>query len=238
MVSRLVVVPSDGLSSPSAETQWRKGQSMKKVVSESKRVERKTLQDGTVLCKASIRVNEETIGEIGNEKKDIHYELIGGRKYPVRHVWVEEKMYLDIMRLEWADIKRDERNTRCRIQDGKGGSIRCPEKNRCCYCKKARGIDFDNHHDTSLDALMAESEMVPGSAQCGIGSEYEDLEYMDWLVAELNKIDERYGKIFRALLDGMYRPAHIHQSTKIADSTVRKLLPLVQELAQELYLKK
>lgn len=195
---------------------------------------RKTItENGEVLYRVPIIVNEETIGEIGNEREDIHYELIGNRKWPVKYVWATEDDYHVMMREQWAEVKAMERASRCLCPNGKGGFTRCPETNKCYGCIKSGHYDFDNNHITSLERLPEdyESKSLWYEMECNL----ETLELSKFLVTELSKINDRYSRIFRVMLDGILRPYHISKETGIPNSTVAKDIPIIRELAQKLY---
>ena len=200
-------------------------------------VQTKVTETGEVLYRVKVRVNEETIGEIGNETADIRYSKMGAKKVPCKYEWVSKEMYHEIMRAQWAEVKAEERVDRCLLPNGKGGFIMCPECNKCCGCIKVGSMDFDNNHTASLDALMTESEAEPFRNHVTLGSDLEDLDFMEWLIEELSKKNKRYGEIFRIMCDGILRPSHIAKITGIPNSTVTKYVPIIQKLAQELYLK-
>lgn len=197
----------------------------------------KITETGEVLYLVKVRVNEETIDETGNERADIRYSKVGAKKVPCKHEWVSKEMYDEIMRAQWAEAKAEERAARCLIPDGKGGFIMCPECNKCCGCTKVGSMDFDNNHAASLDVLMTESEAEPIRDHCNLDSNLEVLNFMEWLVDELSKVNPKYGQIFRIMFEGVMRPSHISKITGIPNSTVAKYVPIIQALAQELYFK-
>lgn len=167
--------------------------------------------------------------------KDIHYSKVGARRVPCKEAWVTKEIYDEMMKMQWAEAKAEERAGRCLISNGKGGFIMCPECNKCCNCTKVGSVDFDNNHITSLDALMEESEAELTSVHVDFGSSLETLDMMEILVDELSKINPEYGEIFRVMLNGTLRPSHISKETGIPNSTVAKYVPIIQALAQELY---
>ena len=195
----------------------------------------KVTENGEVLYLVKVKVNEETVGEIGNERVDIRYSKLGARRVPCKYEWVSKEMYDEIMRTQWAEAKAEERAERCLLPDGKGGFIMCPECNKCCGCIKVGSMEFDNNHTASLDVLMTESEAEPIREHSSLGSNLEVLDFMEWLVDELSKVNPKYGQIFRVMFDGVIRPSHISKITGIPNSTVAKYVPIIQALAQELY---
>lgn len=114
--------------------------------------------DGTRERLTPLRVNDETIDENGFKKSEISMVRIGYKRYPCRLEWVPEEWYAEYMKMEWADVKAEEREGRCFVPDGKGSFIRCPESNRCCACKKIGSLNFDSCLPTSIDKLAEEAD--------------------------------------------------------------------------------
>ena len=123
--------------------------------------------DGITERLTPLRVNEETIEEDKLRGK-IKSVKIGYRYYPCRLEWVEEKWSKTYMRMEWAEVKAEEREGRCLVADGKGGLIRCPEENRCFNCKKTGSLSFDTFLPSSIDKLAEEADFDIGDSRNGI----------------------------------------------------------------------
>lgn len=184
-----------------------------------------------------LRINPETVEENGYSKKDISYVKIGYKKYPCILTWVSEEEYQAYMRMEWADVKAEERSNRCLIPNGKGGFIMCPECNKCCDCKKMQDFEFDNNHTVSLDALNEELDYEPESAYLDELNVEIIKEILENLIEDLDKINPKYGPIFREMYNGNIKPLHIAKALDLPKSSVYDDVPKVRKLAQELYKK-
>ena len=106
---------------------------MKKIENQS--INATVNKEGQVLRPVPLRVSPETMeaNKAINEKPIVNV-LIGCKKYPCYIEMVTEEEYRTYMRIEWAEIKAQERENRCNIPDGSGGFIKCPECNKCRYC--------------------------------------------------------------------------------------------------------
>ena len=170
------------------------------------------------LVKVPLRVNPETIEANGQVGK-IHSVRIGSKHYPCIFVEVSEHDAHQYMQLEWADVKAEERSERCLIEDGHGGYIMCPERNKCIRCPKV--------------ALYAESEFEPVSQRPDQIDETSDILAM--LVEELGRIKPKYAEIFKELYKGNERPLSIARAVGIGKSQAYTDVPRVRELAEKLY---
>lgn len=188
--------------------------------------------NGKRLVKLPLRVNPETI-EANEQVGKVRYVRIGSKHYPCIFVGVSEHDAHQYMQLEWADVKAGERSERCLIEDGHGGYIMCPERNKCINCSKVGQFDFDNHHPASLDAMYAESEFEPVSQRPDQIDETSDILAM--LVEELGRIKPKYAEIFKELYKGNERPLSIARAVGIGKSQAYTDVPRVRELAEKLY---
>ncbi|HHT14515.1 MAG TPA: hypothetical protein GXZ86_01415 [Clostridiales bacterium] len=187
---------------------------------------------GTKLVKIPLRVNPETIAE-NEQERQIHYVRIGHKHYPCIFVEVSEHEARQYMRLEWADVKAEERSERCLIEDGHGGYIMCPECNKCRQCPKVGSFDFDTNHLSSLDAMFEESGFELSDPQPDQVNETSDI--LNILVEELSKIKPKYGHIFMELLNGNERPLSIARAIGIGKSQAYEDVRHVRGLAEKLY---
>ena len=175
--------------------------------------------NGTKLVKLPLRVNPETIEENGQVGK-VRSVRIGSKHYPCIFVEVSEHDAHQYMQLEWAD-------------DGHGGYIMCPERNKCINCPKVGSFNFDTNRPASLDALYAESEFEPASQQPDQIDETSDILAM--LVEELGRIKPKYAEIFKELYKGNERPLSIARAVGIGKTQAYTDVPRVRELAEKLY---
>ena len=190
--------------------------------------------NGERLVKVPLRINPETIEEDGFAGR-VSYVKIGYRKYPCIIGEVPESAAKTYMRMEWADVKAEERNTRCLIPDGNGGFIRCPEKNKCICCKKVRDFDFDAMHPASLEALSEESDFEPEAPAGEESDEDAANEMMSVLVQRLWEICPRYADIFREMLGGEDSPLRISRALNLGKSQTYIDVKEVRKLAQRIY---
>ena len=191
-------------------------------------------KSGERMVKVPLRINPETIEEDGFAGR-VSYVKIGYRKYPCIIGEVPESAAKTYMRMEWADVKAEERNTRCLVPDGSGGFIRCPEKNKCISCKKVRDFDFDAMHPASLEALSEESDFVLEAPSGEESNEDAANEMMSVLLQRLREINPKYADIFRELLDGEDKPLHIAKKLNLGKSQCYSDVKQVRKLAQCIY---
>ena len=188
--------------------------------------------NGTKLVRLPLRVNPETIEANGQTEK-VRSVRIGSKHYPCIFIEVSRQDAHQYMQLEWADVKAEERSERCLIEDGHGGYIMCPERNRCISCPKVGRFDFDSQHPVSLDAMYAESQFEPASPQPDQIDETSDILAM--LVSELGRMKPKYAEIFKELHKGNLRPLSIARAVGIGKSQAYTDVPRVRELAEKLY---
>lgn len=207
------------------------------------------VKDGVHYLEVPVIVNNETAVE--NQQR-IHMVRIGCRLYPCIFVWIPESYYLTHKRDLESQAKADERSDRCLIPST-GGRIRCPEKNRCISCPYAGRWDFDNGHDSSLDALMgsgfdAESTDEEDSDfdTASLSATPEELlvsrddmrqlgETLDFMVELLAKRKPKYGAIFSELRKGNTNASEIARRCGLKPNRTAEDMRKVQKLARELY---
>ena len=184
------------------------------------------------LVRIPLRVNPETIKE-NLQKGKVRSVRIGGKHYPCIFAEVQEDVAAQYMQMEWAEVKAEERMERCLVEDGHGGYIMCPERNRCSQCQKVGSFKFDNHHPSSLDALYAESEFEPVTQSQDLVDETSDI--LQMLVTQLSKIKPKYGQIFMELYKGNVRPLSIARAVGIGKTQAYSDVERVRELAEQFY---
>ena len=203
-----------------------------------------------LMLKVPVRVNPET-ADCYHEK--VYMVRIGWKEYLCRYIWIPATYYLQYKRDLENEAKADERDHRCNIPDGKGGTIKCPEKNRCATCKKCLKSNFDNLHDTSLDGLLETGFDPESGAETESDFDVEDIslnpeqaylieeekELMDELgreiISRLQAVKPKYALIFGELLKGVDKPAAIARNTGVDAKRVYEDVPRVQKLAAQLY---
>ncbi len=185
------------------------------------------------------------------QKITIRNVKIGAWRYPCAICLLPEDEAQGFRRLQQNEAKAEQREARCRLPDGTGGFIRCPEENRCRECTRCLSFRHDNGHPTSYEALQelyddAEAEYyrdgeeapatMPDQA-AGEEAQPEEvyLEMMQILVDRLTKIRPKYGKVFQELLKGNTKPLSIARTLGIGKSQIYDDIPRIQELAKKLY---
>lgn len=199
-------------------------------------------EKGQVLRPVPLRVNPETIKENKINGKPIVYVLIGCMKYPCHIEMVTEEEFRTYMRIEWAEIKAQERENRCNIPDGTGGFIKCPECNKCRYCEKVRTWEFNNNHAVSLEAFEEGDEddeyyepyPIP-SNEVNDGEDVMANQLADMIEAELAKIKPKYALIFREMFNGTLKPSEIAANANLKTSTTYEDVPKVMAEAQKIF---
>ena len=210
-------------------------------------------ENGVKYLEVPMMVNPETAKENGQH---FYMEKICGRKFPCIYVWIPESYYEMHKRDLENQAKADERSDRCLIPDPKkpGGRIRCPEKNRCISCPFVGTCNFDNGHDTSLDALMeagfdaetgveqeSEYDFASAAATPEQIVESHDMmhhldETLDIVVSLLEKKKPKYGMIFSELRNGETNASEIARRHGLKANRTAEDIPKVQALARELYI--
>ena len=189
---------------------------------------------GEKMVKVPLRVNPETIEENGLAGQ-VSYVKIGYKRYPCIIGEVPESAAKAYMRMEWADVKAEERSARCLIPDGRGGFIRCPERNKCIGCERVRDFDFDSLLPASLDALCEESDFDVEAPTLAEDNEDAANEMMDALIQRLGEMKPRYADIFREMLDADDSPLHISKKLNLRKSQTYTDVAQVRKLARDLY---
>lgn len=189
---------------------------------------------GERMVKIPLRINPETIEEDGFAGQ-VRYIKIGFKRWPCVIVQVPEssaKMYL---RLEWSDVKCEERSNRCLVPDGRGGFVHCSEKNKCISCEKVRDFGFDSMLPTSLDALIEEADFDLEAPATDESNDDAANEMMSVLIQRLGELCPRYADIFREMLDGEDSPFRISKKLNLGKSQTYTDMEQVRKLAQHIY---
>lgn len=204
------------------------------------------------LVKVPVRINAETIDDFKrlNPKVPIRMVKIGAWKYPCAIYEVPEGEADGYLTAQQTEAKREQRQARCLLPDGKGGRIRCDEKNKCWQCPRVQSFNFDNGHPTSLDylhqAFDAEQERrdwtddeETAMAEPGACDEQDDdtvfSDIMLLLIDRLTAIRPKYGLIFKELLKGNMEPYNIAKALNLGKSQIYDDVPRVQAEAQKIY---
>ncbi len=184
----------------------------------------------TEIC-TPMRVNKETI-DVNEMRGDIVPAKIGSRYYPCLPVWMEEVMYKEYMRLEWADVKAEDRRQRCRIPDGKGGTIMCPETNKCRECKRYHDFNYNKGADTSFEGLQEEG--------FDLSARRNEAEEIAWdidkkaILDYLEEKDPLGAEIIRRIYQGD-APGKIEEDLGLSKGKRQSRLKKAQKLAKEYY---
>lgn len=207
--------------------------------------------------KVAVRITPETVDELRTmyadqeEKITIRMVKIGGWRYPCAIYQLPENEVKGFKRLQQAEAKKEQRETRCWLPNGSGGFIRCPEENKCSQCERCKSFNFDSNHPTSYEALQdfygeqeedlyLAGEDIPGikdpsNESADPQQEEAYTEIMQVLVDRLTAIRPKYGAIFQELLKGNLQPLNIAKALGLGKSQVYETVPKVQELAKKLY---
>ena len=184
----------------------------------------------------SMAITDDVIRDFGIKPEDVTWRRIGNRKCRVVMVDATEAEYKAYMELVWAEIKREDRDGRCMVKGKNGKLIRCPECNRCEECERSSEVCREKNKPASLSFLVDE-----GAEPAAEGSFEDDILYesiLEDLIAMLNEIKPKYGRIFRLLYDGatqqeMADKLGIKQRTVSDD--IKKIRSLVQPLVKDIF---
>ena len=189
---------------------------------------------GERMVKIPLRINPESIKENGFVGQ-VSYIKIGYRKYPCIFGEVPESAAKAYMRMEWADVKAEERSNRCLVPDGRGGFFRCSEKNKCISCEWVRDFEFDSMLPTSLDALIEEADFDLEAPATDESNDDAANEMMSVLIQRLGELCPRYADIFREMLDGEDSPLRISKKLNLGKSQTYTDVEQIRKLAQHIY---
>lgn len=197
-----------------------------------------------------VRVGSETIKENQNLRTEDHsfsvsYRKIKARRHPCIKVKITESEASafegNIETLDEDEAAAEDRERRCRLPDGNGGTIMCPERHKCSLCKKPGSWTFDNLHDTSVEAMRFpddDTEVPADDNIADIRDPIADLETNDFervIEERLATVNPVYAEIFHELYLGNIHPIGISQALGIPKSTAYRQVKKVQALAQEVY---
>lgn len=203
-----------------------------------------------LMLEVPVRVNPET-ANCYTEK--VFKVRIGWKEYLCRYLWIPATYYPQYKRDLENETKANERDHRCNIPDGKGGLIKCPEKNRCATCKKCQQFNFDNLHDASFDVLLetgfdpelgveTESDFDVEDISLNPEQAYPIEEENDIIgelgreiVSRMRAVKPKSALIFSELLKGVDKPATIARNTGTNVKRIYEDIPRVKKLAAQLY---
>lgn len=181
-------------------------------------------------------VTDEVICDFGFRKEDITWRRIGNRKCRVVMIDATETEYKAYMEPIWAEMKRQDRESRCMVP-GKGGKlIRCPESCKCEGCPHFSEVCKEENRPASLSYLTEQGAEPTKQESFEDEVIYETL--LEELIRMLTEIKPKYGRIFRLLYDGatqqeMADELGIKQRTVSDD--IKKIRSLVQPLAKDIF---
>ena len=125
---------------------------------------------------------------------------------------------------------------RCMVKGKNGKLIRCPECNRCEDCERSSEVCRERNKTASLSFLVDEGAEPATEGAFEDGIIYETI--LEDLIAMLNEVKPKYGRIFRLLYDGatqqeMADELGIKQRTVSDD--IKKIRSLVQPLVKGIF---
>jgi RNA polymerase sigma factor (sigma-70 family) len=145
-------------------------------------------------------------------KNHSRYIKIDGKEIPVT-----EEVYRAYKRPAWAEHKRKEREKRCLISNGKGGTKRCTSD--CSQCTKQRTGSV-----LSLDKFNADGFDVPDSIN--IDELVEDKLLLEELFAALDELDPENRRITKLFSMGKTE-REIAKDIGISQKTVNNRKPKI-----------
>ena len=196
-----------------------------------------------------VRVGSETIKENQTLRKDhsfsVTYRKIKSRRHPCIKVQITESEAAafegNIESLDENEAAAEDRERRCRLPDGEGGTIMCPEENLCSQCQKPGCWNFDNLHNASINAMRFPDDDVEQAVDDNIPDPRDPLAEMETndfelaMEKKLWAINPVYAVIFRELYIGNIHPIGIARKLGIPKSTAYRKVEKVHTLAQEIY---
>lgn len=90
----------------------------------------------------------------GLSKSDLRTWRVGNRRVTVALVSGTKEVYDDLMSSYSSEFKKEDRDRRCTISDGKGHLIRCPETNKCSECPYHYSLDKRAYGTATFSSLQ------------------------------------------------------------------------------------
>lgn len=152
-------------------------------------------------------------------------------KYPKKYAAEFERMIA-------SEIRAGKRAKRCLIPNGKGGFIRCPERNKCRDCKLKDEFGFTTNFPLSLDQLRTKNteEGMAFDIPDPHSDFTSDVETFIILADLLSFLEKNYGKPYRLIYEMMYdacSTAEIAKAFGLPWSTAKDTIKRIREIAQE-----
>ena len=165
---------------------------------------------------------------------DLEWGRFGPMLYPCRVAYGTEEEKAAIEGFYDNAFRKDRREKRCLLPDGRGGFIRCPESNSCSRCQKKDEFDFTTNRPLSLDQMVCgDSEEAFDIPDVDLSIEaVVDVIVLNSLLEYLADVEPVYADIFRRLCDRDTVSA-ISRELNIARSTVDDMVKRIRKLAIE-----
>ena len=127
-------------------------------------------------------------------------------------VWVTKEVFLEYMKIEWTEWKRNERLKRCKISNGKGSLKRC--ENDCSKCNH-----YKNNSLLSLDELYEKYKIDVSNSEESIKQKVIKDEIIDKLHNIISSFELMDQRIMNMLLDG-YSEYEISKIINVPRTTI------------------
>lgn len=114
-----------------------------------------------------------------------------------QEITVTEEVYRAYKRPTWAEHKRNDREKRCQVSDGKGGLKRCLED--CSICDRVRDGSI-----LTLDEL-AEEKHVLGAGEMDVSDIVASKILLEQLYKVLEELDPKSLRVCQLIMEGHSR---------------------------------
>lgn len=199
-------------------------------------------------------VDKDSIAECGISgilRDEIHKRRIGNKVVNVVYIKGDKAMFDAVMNSYYSEIKKEERDRRCLIGNGKGRLIRCPEcvknpetgemeANSCKNCPYYNLLEKDNFHTLTFSSLSGETEegdseaVEPGTDRLqDEGERYERI--LKEMIDYVNEINPLYGEILSMAERGIGQVEigkMVHKSQASVNAYLKKIKPIVKEFLE------
>jgi hypothetical protein len=172
-----------------------------------------------------MEVTRETIKAYGIKKEDVVPVKIGNKIVSAIMVPATKEQYQAYMQPLWAEMKREERSSRCMVSDGRGKLKRCEED--CKNCEKMK-----EGATLSLDVFFEENELEFEDASANQCETILTAMLFEDLLDKLRQLAPELTPIFEMLYDGKSQYA-IAELIGKPQTTVNYMIKRMRRILQQ-----
>lgn len=173
----------------------------------------------------------------GLSRDDLRIWRVGNRKVTVALIPGTKEIYDGLMSSYSSEFKKEDRDRRCLIGDGKGHLIRCQETNKCSECPYYYSLDKRAYGTATFSSLAMEdedgkvTEFEPEAPE-GYGDGERYARILKDLIEHVAELDPEGAEILRLLEQNKSRrevARILNKPKSTVIDKVNKLKPIVQD---------